>query len=137
MLIVLIWGTACTLLLVLVPGPVFRLFLNDPDVIPVGIQYLSVIGFSQLFMCAEITTSGAFAGLGRTLPPSVVSIFFTFMRVPVILILQRASFGLDAIWWTISISSMCKGTVLVTWYLLYQRKICSRGMKIKTKEFLR
>ena len=137
MLIVLVWGTACTLLLVLLPGPVFRLFLNDPDVIPVGVQYLSIIGLSQLFMCAEITTSGAFAGLGRTLPPSVVSIFFTFMRVPVILILQSASFGLDAIWWTISISSMCKGTVLVTWYLLYQRKICGKGTKIKTKEFLR
>ena len=137
MLIVLAWGTACTLLLVLLPGPVFRLFLNDPDVIPVGVQYLSIIGLSQLFMCAEITTSGAFAGLGRTLPPSVVSIFFTFMRVPVILILQSASFGLDAIWWTISISSMCKGTVLVTWYLLYQRKICGKGTKIKTKEFLR
>ena len=53
---------------------------------------LFVIGFSQLFMCAEITTSGAFAGLGRTLPPSVVSIFFTFMRVPVILILQRVDY---------------------------------------------
>ena len=124
MIIVLIWGTVCSLLLILIPGPIFRIFLDDSEVLPIGIQYLSILGFSQLFMCAEITTSGAFAGLGNTLPPSMESIVLTFMRIPLILLLTSTSLGLAGIWWAISISSICKGTVLVSWYLLYQRKIC-------------
>lgn len=131
MIIVLIWGTACSLLLILLPGPIFRIFLDDPEVLPIGIQYLSILGFSQLFMCAEITTSGAFAGLGNTLPPSSESIVLTFMRIPLILLLTGTSLGLAGIWWSISISSICKGIVLVSWYLLYQKKICVQNVQEK------
>ena len=125
MKIVLVWGSLCTLLLVFLPGPIFRIFLNDDAVLPIGIDYLRIMGFSQLFMCAEITTAGAFGGLGNTLPPSSESILLTCMRIPLLLILTKTPLGLSGIWWSISISSILKGIVLVSWYLIYQRRLLS------------
>ena len=106
-------------------GPIFRIFLNDDAVLPIGIDYLRIMGFSQLFMCAEITTAGAFGGLGNTLPPSSESILLTCMRIPLLLILTKTPLGLSGIWWSISISSILKGIVLVSWYLIYQRRLLS------------
>ncbi len=123
MTIVFIWGMICSLLLIIFPRPIFGIFLNDPEVVPIGVNYLRIIGLSELFMCAEITTSGAFGGLGNTVPPSVESIVFTFARIPLLFILTPF-LGLNGIWWSISISSIVKGVVLVSWYLIYQRKAC-------------
>ena len=63
-------------------------------------------------MCMEITTAGAFSGLGQTLPPSVVSVSLTTARIPLALILISTPLGLDGIWWSITISSIFKGIVL-------------------------
>ncbi len=125
MKIVFVWGLLCTVLLIALPGPIFKIFLDDANVLPIGISYLRILGFSQLFMCAEITTAGAFGGLGNTVPSSIESILLTFMRIPLLLVLTRTPLGLSGIWWSISISSIFKGTVLVTWYLLYQKKVCT------------
>ena len=47
--IVLPWGLFCTILLVCFPTPIFKIFITEPDVIPMGISYLMILGFSQLF----------------------------------------------------------------------------------------
>ena len=52
-------------------------------------DYLRILGVSQLFMSLEITTAGAFSGYGKTVPPSVISIVFTALRIPLALILVR------------------------------------------------
>lgn len=123
MKIVLVWGLFCTLLLVAFPGQIFSLFLDDPAVLPIGIRYLRIIGFSELFMCMEITTTGAFGGLGYTLPPSIVSTLLTLARIPMLLVLTRTALGLDGIWVSISLSSILKGIVLSVWYLHYEKKL--------------
>lgn len=50
MKIVLVWGSLCTLLLVFLPGPIFRIFLNDDAVLPIGIDYLRFRVFHS-FLC--------------------------------------------------------------------------------------
>ena len=80
--IVLPWGLFCTILLVCFPTPIFKIFITEPDVIPMGISYLMILGFSQLFTSLEITTSGAFCGYGRTLPPSITGITLNLLRIP-------------------------------------------------------
>lgn len=74
-----------------------------------GISYLTILGFSQIFMCWEGVNTGAYCGFGKTLPPSIVGIVFTAARIPAALILSSTSLGLDGIWWSLSISSVCKG----------------------------
>jgi len=120
--IVLIWGVVCTLLLMLCPAPIFRIFITEADVLPMGIDYLVILGVSQLFMSVEITTAGAFCGYGKTVPPSIVSIVFTAARIPLALLLTRTVLGLNGIWWSITISSILKGIVILVWFLYFLRK---------------
>lgn len=74
-----------------------------------------------MFMCAEITITGAFSGLGRTYLPNMISIVLTGARIPMALILCR-QLGLEGVWWTISISSILKGIILVSIYLYLKKK---------------
>lgn len=107
-------GMAATLLLVFAGAPIFSLFVPEKEAIAAGAVYLKILGYSQLFMCIEITTSGAFNGLGKTMPPAISSILLTGARVPAALILSSpALLGLEGVWWSVSISSILKGILLV------------------------
>ena len=117
--IVFIWGIFCTVLLIFCPSPIFRIFITESDVIPLGVDYLMILGFSQLFMSVEITTAGAFSGFGKTIPPSVISIIFTVARIPLALMLTKTSLGLNGIWWSITMSSIFKGVLLLIWFLFF------------------
>ncbi len=120
--VVFVWGIVCTLLLMLCPGPIFRIFITEAAVLPLGIDYLVILGVSQLFMSVEITTAGAFSGYGRTVPPSVVSIVFTAIRIPLAMLLVHTPLALNGIWWSITISSILKGVLLLVWFLAFLRK---------------
>lgn len=122
----IIWSIFTTLVLLVFPEPIFRIFITEKDVIPMGVSYLRIMGYSQILMCLEITTSGAFQGLGRTIPPTVESIVLTGARIPMAMLLSATSLGLDGVWWSLTISSIVKGIVLVTWFAwilrLYMRR---------------
>ena len=120
--IVLPWGLFCTILLIVFPVPIFKIFITEPDVIPMGISYLMILGISQLFSSLEIMTSGAFCGYGKTLPPSVSGITLNIMRIPLALILTATPLGLNGIWWSISISSILKGIILFIWFQIMLKK---------------
>lgn len=112
-------GIMATALLVFGARPVFSIFIPEEEAIRQGIIYLKILGLSQLFMCVEIATAGAFNGLGRTIPPSIVGIIFTGLRVPVAMIVSAEHIlGLNGVWWTISISSVFKGVILLSWFLI-------------------
>lgn len=121
MLVVGLWGLFTTCILVFLPGPIFSCFIHEPNILPYGIDYLKILGYSQLFMCIEIATQGAFNGLGKTLPPSIVSIVFTSARIPMAILFSHY-LGVNGVWWAISISSIIKGTVLVSWFILYSKR---------------
>ncbi len=110
-------GILTTGLLIFAARPLFSIFIDEEETIRYGIVYLQILGLSQLFMCWEATTAGAFNGLGKTVPPSVVGITFNALRIPAALILSATSLGLNGVWWSISMSSVCKGIVLVTWFI--------------------
>lgn len=122
MAIVLIWGVFCTLLLILCPAPIFRIFITEEAILPMGIDYLMILGVSQLFMSVEITTAGAFSGYGHTIPPSVISIVFTAARIPLAMVLVQTPLALNGIWWSITVSSIFKGVFVLVWFLVYLKK---------------
>ncbi|MBS6182942.1 MATE family efflux transporter [[Clostridium] innocuum] len=116
MIVMLSWGVFCSLVLIVFPQLIFQVFIQEAEVLPMGVNYLRILGVSQLFMCMEITTAGAFSGLGKTLPPSIVSITLTGARIPMAILLGRW-LGLNGVWWAITISSIGKGIVLLGWFL--------------------
>ena len=115
-------GGIITVIFVFFPRPLYGIFFKDEKMITLGISYLSIVGFSQLFMCAEITTSGAFNGMGKTLQPTLISIIFTSLRIPIALILIPL-LGLNGIWWSISLTSIAKGISVVVLFLIVLKKI--------------
>ena len=67
MIVMLSWGVFCSFVLIVFPQLIFQVFIQEAEVLPMGVDYLRILGVSQLFMCMEITTAGAFSGLGKTL----------------------------------------------------------------------
>lgn len=116
-------GIITSLTLILAARQLFSVFVpGEEETILHGITYLRILGLSQLFMCIEATTAGAFNGLGKTIPPSVVGIVFNGLRIPAALLLSSTSLGLNGVWWAISVSSIFKGTVLFSWYMFMLKK---------------
>lgn len=118
--IVSVIGILATCLLIFAARPIFSIFIQEEEAILYGIDYLQILGVSQIFMCIEITTTGAFNGLGKTIPPSVVGIVLNLLRIPLAIMLSRTSLGLNGVWWAISITSIFKGVILSSWYLKTQ-----------------
>ena len=112
---VFIWGSLTTAILVFLGEPIFRAFINEPEAILKGVDYLKILGYSQLFMCLEITVAGIFKGLGRTYIPSILIAILTGCRIPLAILLCRTDIlGLNGVWWSITLSSMVKGILLVS-----------------------
>lgn len=117
-------GIFATALLMLLPRQLFTIFIKEPeDVVQMGIAYLVILGLSQLFQSLEISTGGAFNGLGLTHIPSIINIFFQALRIPAALYLMNTSLGINGIWWAISISTVLKGIVgiLVFYFRVIRR----------------
>ncbi|MFE6799835.1 MATE family efflux transporter [Paenibacillus chitinolyticus] len=110
-----VFGIFISLLFILFPGQLFSLFLSDETIVALGRDYMRIIGLSQLFMCMELMTVGAFNGMGNTHIPPIFSITFTVLRIPLALILSEP-FGLNGVWMAIALSSVIKGLVLVLWF---------------------
>ena len=117
------YGIAISALLIIGAVPIFDIFINEPDVIAGGAAYLRIAGLSQLFICYEIVTTGAFNGLGKTKLPAIVSLIATGARIPLFYVFAPLG-GLNAIWWVISISSIVKGSILM---LAYRRELRRLG----------
>lgn len=117
-----IWGLGTTMLLVLFPGQLLSVFIHEPGLYPLGIAYLQILGLSQLFMCYELMSSGAFGGYGDTRTPFLVSIILTGARIPLAFLLVALVHNVTGIWWAISLSSLAKGVILVTLFFIRTKK---------------
>jgi len=113
-----IWGVFTTLLLFFGSSHIFKIFIVEPELLPMGTEYLKILGLSQLFMCYEIVTSGAFAGFGKTSIPSTVSLVLTSARIPGTIILANLLGNITGVWWAISISTLLKGLLLIIFLLI-------------------
>ncbi|MGL5356949.1 MAG: MATE family efflux transporter, partial [Cetobacterium sp.] len=105
-------GVFTTLIFVLFPEPLVKIFVQKKETVKIAADYMRIIGLSQLFMCYEIVTNGAFSGIGKPKIPSFISIVFTSLRIPLAFFLSKDEyFGLNGVWMSIAISSVIKGFI--------------------------
>ena len=116
-----IWGILITLAFVCFPRPIAEIFFHEPKAITTAVGYLIIIGFSEAFMCVELTTVGALSGLGKTHLCSVISIIFTGARIPLAILLCRTALGLNGIWCAVSSTSIVKGIIFVATFFWITR----------------
>lgn len=126
------WGCMTSCLLVFGAEPLFRLFIQEPEVVPTGISYLTVIGYGQMFMCVELMTVGALQGLGKTMSGSVITIVLTAARIPIAVFLSGTALGLDGVWWALTVTSVAKGIVFTVYYI---RTLHQLNANQKTRSF--
>lgn len=117
------WGVFVTLLLAFAGRLLFSFFLPDERLIGMGAEFLRILAFCQVLSCLEAMASGTFRGLGKTLPPSVVSISCNGLRVPLAYTLSRTGLGLNGIWVGMTVGAAMRGGILFLWYLYaFERK---------------
>lgn len=123
-----IWGLLISFVFICFPKAIADIFFHEPKAVATAVGYLVIIGFSEAFMCVELTTVGALSGLGRTRLCSIISITFTSARIPLAIILGGL-IGLGGIWWALSITSIIKGIIFTCTFLWITRKrqVCKTG----------
>ncbi len=123
-------GTFVSLMFFIFPREIFSLFVKEESVIAGGVLYLRILAISQIFMCIDITTMGAFNGIGKTGIPPIVSVSLTASRLPISIILSSIlGLGVVGVWWSISITTIFKGVILSSLFLYYLKKI-EKGVKL-------
>ena len=106
-----------SLLFILLPKEISSIFSNDPVVLEIATDYLIILGISQTAMALEIVLEGAFGGAGDTLPPMIVMIPGSAIRVPLAYYLCfNLDWGINGVWWTLTITCALKAIVLSLWF---------------------
>ena len=98
-------------------------FFHEKEALDTAVNYLVIIGFSEVFMSIELMTVGALSGLGRTRLSSTISVILTGSRIPLALILTHAGMGLNGVWWALTISSIVKGIVFTLTFRHISRRL--------------
>jgi Na+-driven multidrug efflux pump len=112
-----------TLALFFFGGNLFSIFLREPpELLVMGGTYLRILAFCQLAMCLESVSSGILRGMGKTLPPSVISILSNVLRIPIAAMLSRTALGLEGIWIGVTFGAFLRGLVMFVWMLADARK---------------
>ena len=126
-----IFGTLCTLLFVFFGNEVFAIFVPEQAAYKAGGVFLRIDGYSQLFMMLEITMQGVFYGIGRTIPPAIISISCNYMRIPLAILFVRMGMGVEGIWWAVCVTTVAKGLILLSWFIIIKKKCLSIPSTIK------
>ena len=98
-------------------SPLVGIFSGDPQVVAAGAAYSRTIALLEIGMALEVVLEGAFAGAGNALPPLLIGVPLTGLRIPVAYWLAEVmGLGLAGIWWTISLSTGLKGLLIALWF---------------------
>ena len=105
-------GLVGTIIMLGFPKQVAGLFFEPGRETEAAAAYLMIVGISEIFMVCELMTAGAFAGLGKTLYPSVLISFITALRLPAAKLFSGTALGVKGVWLAIGLSSVLKGIIL-------------------------
>jgi putative MATE family efflux protein len=101
------------------PRVIASIFTDDPQVLKIAVDYLVILGLSQSAMAFEIILEGAFSGAGNTIPPMAVMLPCSVARIPLAWYLAfELGWGVNGIWWTLTITTGLKAVILAYWFML-------------------
>jgi putative MATE family efflux protein len=97
------------------PAPILGLFSGDAAVAELGVPYLRAVALCLVGVGMEGVIAGGFAGAGNTVPPLVVHLSVTALRLPLSAWLV-GKLGLMGIAWTITGTTAVRSVVLAVWF---------------------
>ncbi len=106
-----------SIVFITIPRVIAGVFTNDPQVLNIAVDYLIILGLSQMAMALEIVLEGSFGGAGDTVPPMVVLLPGSAIRIPLAYFLCfHLDWGINGVWWTLTITSGLKAIILALWF---------------------
>jgi Na+-driven multidrug efflux pump len=77
-----------------------RIFINEPDVIAIGVGYLRIVGFTYLLYAVMFVSNGVINGSGHTLPTTLITMITLWgIRLPLAALLPRYLHNETGIWY--------------------------------------
>ena len=96
---------AASLLAVLLPGVMLRIFTSDPALISLGTDYLRIVGSCYLFFAIMFVANGIINGSGHTMATTAISLVSLWIvRVPVAYWLSTRIGSVNGVWYAMSLS---------------------------------
>jgi putative MATE family efflux protein len=90
-------------------------FTTDLAVIETAAVYNRIAAFGIFFAASESVFTGSFAGAGNSIPPLVISLPITALRIPISAIFSPV-YGMNGIWLAIFSTSILKGIIFAAWF---------------------
>ena len=108
---IILWiGVFCSVFLFVSSDFIIRLFIKDDlETIRMGVSYLKILAFSEIFLALEIGLSGMFNGLKNTKTPTIISTFSNALRIPLAYLVLYLKLDITYIWVVISFCTFVKG----------------------------
>ena len=107
-----------TLFFFFAPRLLMDAFASDSVSAAYGAAYLRVISFSLCFIALEVVLAQSFIGAGDTLPPMLIDVPLTALRIPLALLLaHHFEMGTTGIWWAIGATAIGRGVLMSLWFL--------------------
>lgn len=120
---------AGTLLFLLVPDALLRLFDADVEMLAIGIPALRIISLGFVVSSVGVVLAGAFEALGRGGPSLAVSLLRQLLLIPPLALLLSRFWGLTGIWITFPAAELFAAAAAV---LLYRRLFRQLSAKISS-----
>jgi putative MATE family efflux protein len=99
------------------PGLILRIFLNEPDVIKIGVTYLRIVGFTYVLYAVLFVCNGVINGAGHTLATTVISgVTLLALRLPLAAVLPGYVGDERGIWYAMLSSVGCGMMLSLIYY---------------------
>src|SRR5262245_10209301 len=111
---------AVAVVFIIFPEPIIRIFTDDPEVIPFGVDCLRVVSYGNLAYAYGMVMVQSFNGAGDTFTPTVVNIFgYWLFQIPVAYLLAfRTTLGSTGVFAAIPIAETAIAVVGVALFRL-------------------
>jgi Na+-driven multidrug efflux pump len=100
------------------PDAFMRFFVDDPEVVRIGVNYLRITYTGVLFSIFSTVLGAAFSGVGDTFPPMLASLVGNWaVKIPLAYLLTGV-FHMDAngVWLAISLSVVVESLIVAAWF---------------------
>jgi putative MATE family efflux protein len=126
-------GSFMGLLMLVAPTLLLLPFTRDPETLRLGAVYIRIVGLCQAFTGIEAALGGAFAGAGDTLPPMLVHVVVSVLRVPAAWwAVHGLGLGIQGIAWSMALTGIARCAILAGLFARGRWKLRELAMPIPT-----
>ncbi len=89
----------------------------DAETLLLATSYIFTVSFCMVPQAFELTLGGAFGGAGLTLPPMVIRVAFSLLRIPLAWwAVTHWPGNVTALWWVICLTAIVRASFVIYWF---------------------